>query len=479
MARPQQISSPPFEPSLLYTLTLASGTSLELVANCETFLRALLAQLHLSYGAIWLKSHYLTQGHQPSGFVLAHAVPEFFIRESQIGPTHPLIDQTNGHPFTTISSADPLFEACITEAHISRGSFLLARLGEFGFLKLYTEDVPPLVDPDLFLSLKRVLLHFEASVERCLAYQYLLDELGERERKEQRLARMIAQLSTVLGSLDVPLLVEDDTHQIVLTNQAFCDFFDLSTPPDALLGLARTPLFHQLQSHFANPDAALHRLNDLFSAPLPSAMPFVLSDGRTLEISCSPLVMDSFSGHLWQFNDRTPVPALTATPVALEHPKAQATTRFDLRDLFHTVSAKPKQQAEAKGLLFQQFVHDHVPHTLRGDVHNLEQILTLLLHNALRHTTQGHIILTCVPIQQTERGVMLQFAIADTGCGIPQAHLPTLFEEAHALAHAQQWVQNQKGQLSVQSVAGRGSVFTLVLTFGQPTPQPTATSPEP
>jgi signal transduction histidine kinase/CheY-like chemotaxis protein len=109
-----------------------------------------------------------------------------------------------------------------------------------------------------------------------------------------------------------------------------------------------------------------------------------------------------------------------------------------------------------------------------GDAHLLEQILRNLLANAIQYTDQGHIK---VSFEVTSGA--LSFSVEDTGCGIPAADLPLIFNEFFRSDHSRSQydglglglaivnriVKKINGQCQVQSVVGKGSVFTVHTPF--------------
>lgn len=110
---------------------------------------------------------------------------------------------------------------------------------------------------------------------------------------------------------------------------------------------------------------------------------------------------------------------------------------------------------------------------VQADPARVEQVLSNLLTNALRHTPAGGTI--TVQVQGTDEGVMV--AVHDTGHGIAEADLPHIFDRYwHAtpesrqssglgLAIARQLVLAQGGRIGVESKRGQGSRFWFVLPY--------------
>jgi signal transduction histidine kinase len=104
------------------------------------------------------------------------------------------------------------------------------------------------------------------------------------------------------------------------------------------------------------------------------------------------------------------------------------------------------------------------------DREGAELVLSNLLRNALAHTPKGGVVtLRAEPLEGRVR-----FTVADTGGGIPAAHLATIFEPFHqvpgtedlggagvGLATARDIVQAHGGEIHCASEEGRGTTFWL------------------
>jgi signal transduction histidine kinase len=108
------------------------------------------------------------------------------------------------------------------------------------------------------------------------------------------------------------------------------------------------------------------------------------------------------------------------------------------------------------------------------DVNRLEQVIQNLIHNAVRHTSPGGIVV--VQVTAEPEAVLIQ--VKDTGEGIAPEELPQIWDRFYqgesartriesgaglGLALVKEWIEEMEGTVSVASIVGEGSCFTLRL----------------
>ncbi|MCG8415942.1 MAG: ATP-binding protein [Pseudomonadales bacterium] len=145
----------------------------------------------------------------------------------------------------------------------------------------------------------------------------------------------------------------------------------------------------------------------------------------------------------------------------------------DLRELLSTTVAPLGFQAREKGINFSVVVEDDIPPWVIGDPTRLRQIILNLVGNAVKFTNSGEIEI--VMDTALER---IRLKITDSGIGIASDAQASLFEpyvQASAatqrkfggsglgLTIVKRLVSAMKGKIVVDSVPGRGSVFTVFL----------------
>ncbi|MCL7943310.1 NahK/ErcS family hybrid sensor histidine kinase/response regulator [Marinobacter sp. ATCH36] len=151
---------------------------------------------------------------------------------------------------------------------------------------------------------------------------------------------------------------------------------------------------------------------------------------------------------------------------------------FDLRDLLNNIAREFRQMALAEGLIL-----DFVPSSavVESDSQLLARILRNFLTNAIRYTGAGRILLGC---RRQSDHVLLQ--VWDTGPGIPQDKLTEIFQEFKRIRPVGS--QPDKGlglglaivdkisrmlghEVTVSSVEGKGSVFSVRVPVGRLQPK--------
>ena len=153
----------------------------------------------------------------------------------------------------------------------------------------------------------------------------------------------------------------------------------------------------------------------------------------------------------------------------------------DLRRVVEDTAALMAAEAQQKGLEVTWVVDAAVPKLVKGDPVRLRQVLMNLLGNAVKFTAAGEVALAVRLASSVADGVpveLLELEVTDTGIGIDPAAMERLFDaftQADAsttrryggtglgLAISRQLVELMGGQLTVRSVVGTGSTFTVRL----------------
>ena len=101
--------------------------------------------------------------------------------------------------------------------------------------------------------------------------------------------------------------------------------------------------------------------------------------------------------------------------------------RFDLRRSLEEALDLIAPKAHEKGLELILRYDDSISEWVHGDVTRLRQIMVNLLSNSVKFTADGEIVIDVVPFKD-EGPDLIQFAVSDTGIGIPQDRMDRLFK---------------------------------------------------
>ncbi len=161
------------------------------------------------------------------------------------------------------------------------------------------------------------------------------------------------------------------------------------------------------------------------------------------------------------------------------------TIDFDLGDLMEGVLDVLAHRAhEAVELLTA--IEPGVPRQMRGDPGRLRQILLNLAGNAVKFTSQGHVLVAArlaAAAGEHSGKVTLEFRVADTGIGIPPEKQGKIFESFSqadesttrrfggtglGLTISQKLVERMGGRIGVESEVGKGSTFWFTAEFEMP-----------
>ncbi len=151
---------------------------------------------------------------------------------------------------------------------------------------------------------------------------------------------------------------------------------------------------------------------------------------------------------------------------------------FDLRKTVEQVCTNMSYLAAQKKLDFAVRIDLATPEHLIGDPQKLSQILTNLFSNAIKYTEKGSIALKVICEFVTADRTSLRFEIKDTGVGIPESCIPTLFQRFSRVDNEQmsliegsglglfitgQLIEKLSGKMGVESTVNEGSLFWFTL----------------
>lgn len=152
---------------------------------------------------------------------------------------------------------------------------------------------------------------------------------------------------------------------------------------------------------------------------------------------------------------------------------------YRMRELLEDVCHIIEPLATRKNLEYILRFDENIPAVLYGDQTRIRSILVNILNNAVKYTAEGRVCFRVTKEADKSDQVQLRFEVEDTGIGIKEEDLDSLFDSFSqldkklnrgiegtglGLAIVKGYVEMMNGEVSVQSVYQKGSTFTVLLT---------------
>lgn len=103
-------------------------------------------------------------------------------------------------------------------------------------------------------------------------------------------------------------------------------------------------------------------------------------------------------------------------------------TDFNLRQVVEEVVELLAERAHQKGIEIACDIDEAIPSMLCGDPVRIRQILTNLIHNAIKFTATGEVVVRVSGVAAADAHTALCFEVSDTGIGIAPEHQIHLFD---------------------------------------------------
>jgi PAS domain S-box-containing protein len=153
---------------------------------------------------------------------------------------------------------------------------------------------------------------------------------------------------------------------------------------------------------------------------------------------------------------------------------------FNLKNTLKHVYDLLKIKATEKNVDFNLFLDADMPDYVIGDNGRINQVLMNIAGNALKFTSEGDVTISVKKTADTDKNVTLKFTIKDTGIGIPENKLNTIFDRftqaddnttrkyggtGLGLNISKQLIEKMGGKIELKSTEGIGSEFYFSIDF--------------
>jgi CheY-like chemotaxis protein/two-component sensor histidine kinase len=194
--------------------------------------------------------------------------------------------------------------------------------------------------------------------------------------------------------------------------------------------------------------------------------PDQLENLKTLQFSAENL--------LGLINDILDFTKIDSGKVELEH------VDFEIRNVINRIIHSYTYQAREKSLDINLEIDENIPDKLFGDPVRLGQVVNNLISNAVKFTQTGFIKIVLTRFDENSEEISIKFVFEDTGIGIPEEKLATIFEaftQASAettrkfggtglgLAIVKRLLKLFGSEIEVQRRNGGGTLFSFVIRF--------------
>lgn len=153
---------------------------------------------------------------------------------------------------------------------------------------------------------------------------------------------------------------------------------------------------------------------------------------------------------------------------------------MDLCVLAKNIITGLRAQADEKGIDLRLDIDKQLAKNVIGDPTRTGQVITNLVHNAIKFTKEGYVLLRLTVEEITDTEITVTISVKDTGIGIPYNKQRIIFEQftqadsstsrsfggtGLGLAISKSILELQGSKLQLKSEPGKGSEFYFTQVF--------------
>lgn len=295
----------------------------------------------------------------------------------------------------------------------------------------------------------------------------------DRENKEQQKANKVAKLISILAIALISILsllslslyknnvIRNQSNQLLKEKNSE---LQIAKEKAEKASKARAEFLSTVSHELRTPLNAINGITHLLleENPKPSQMNYL----NSLKFSGNYLL--TFINEILEIN------RIESSAVETEY------IHFNLKQLLTNIQHSLKELAAINNNIFTVEIDPSIPDYLVGDPTKLSQIFLNLINNALKFTKNGEVKVILQTNETNEEFTSIHFRIVDTGIGIPQEKLETVFESFSqgsieinrkyggtglGLTIVKKLIEIMGGKIHLESEVGKGSTFYFDLSF--------------
>ncbi len=522
----------------LYELSLATGNTLDLHHNAQQFSIAFLEYTAFESISVWIDNDHIDS--ITTGFSCISMLPKSKSVPKPLSSAPREMALLADEPSVFIAASQAEFQSLRTKEHSEIGAYFLCNLKEFGFIKCYTSQT----EVAYLEELKKAIARFAVSVEASLAHLkatnnetritkiidsaldavVLINGEGFVTHWNKQASIMFGWTAEEAIGSDMAKLFIPHRHrgahnagmkhyhatgegpvinkriEVTAINKSGYEFdVELTVIPIKLRD-DQTTAFSGFIRDITDEKAAKQALieaREKAEASVKAKEEFLANMSHEIR---TPLNAIKGMGELLGYSkldktqasyvdaiERSTKNLLVIVNDILDFSKIESgkvdieKIGFDLKHMAEVLYHSEKTRAFKKGIDFHFEYDERIAPILISDPVRINQVLLNLINNALKFTTEGHILLKVELLYNTPTINAIRFLVKDTGIGIEENKIEAIFDEftqadasitrrfggtGLGLAISKKLVSLLDGHMSVESKVGEGSTFSFILNLG-------------
>ncbi len=366
----------------------------------------------------------------------------------------------------------------------------------------YEKQNSPMTDPNIYALKAKVLeasKRFEESLIYFKKYHALIDKVRMEENKMSQ-GELKSKFSNIerryqINELEIKQKLQESKLSIMLVALIFsllmiisiCTMYNRKNAHNKALVKINKEIKHANKKVIAASKAKenfLSRISHEMRTPMNAVIGIadILLDENPTKKQETYLKNQKFSGELLlnTINEVLIYSKITTNKIEVNRKPVHLQNFLDMTiDSFRFGNKNPNVR------IYQDQNLHSLKHLVLSDKSLFGQVLVNLIGNAVKFTTEGHVVLKSEVIENNEDSVLINFDIEDTGVGIPAEKMNTVLDSfsqvnneisrSHdgtglGLTITQGLLNLKNSKLRVESVPGVGSTFSFTLIFDKADP---------